>query len=770
MGFCSMVMVTMTSVRRSSCLGFVTLFALCGCRQGADSKAKESAKTAHKAARGETTPMVATPPPPPMTDPVPLWEHGRSECNADAATSGRNGLLIYDLGEAWTPYLFSEGEPVVAGKAASSAYRPTYLALARGEFPDDLHGERAKDDKYLELYGILPTLHLVRQRMRASAKLTCVKDLDLTPLQTFNGVTTYTSNPVARREAKLYAFVKARTLDVMNQQQVATPEEVDTSGLSNRDRDAVTRYVAMTPERLAIEAMQQRMKCEGYYAGKGRYIKGVMDWATHEALAEFERRHRVFSWGFIGKDSQVPLRMQALEAEREAVLRVLTERAIHTAGIIEDGSISTLANGTARTFLGNDGQTHPIPNLAASLRDDLIDAFGLQTPESTLAWLESLGELPKGEHRYVAIHMVALPEYYSAEMQLTLDYDRGDVWYDFPFNDQGQEIPQPVQRRPQVTVSTYYNGKKIPLARYGTTIGGWRTELVNGVSMWKYKNSPVGPRAWEEIVAGPVWLPPDGTPPEALLVRNPKRKLPSDPEYLVNYHETGPSYASAYGLVAAYHRTFFRKADGSVVLGLDEGIRTHGSVDYMSIMRRHSHGCHRLHNHIALRLMSFVLSHRPHDRMGQEPASFKKPIVYKDLPYLVDIRQGGYVFKLKSPLFVNVEEGRIRGQLKAPIGIAIPKYDPELSAYAMPDGSTVRVRGSQLIAITPPTTVANDGTSAGADPATLTAPANLSAVAAAGSPTGNVAPRLVGRPSAVQPERVVRVSVRPGAARAATHR
>jgi hypothetical protein len=748
-----MVMLTMSRMRRSrttgsssasaSWLSLVALLTLCGCGKGAEPKQPSVAKTSDKAGKDKSR-GVATPPPPPMTDPVPLWEHGRSERNIDAATSGRNRELIYDLGEVWTPYLFSEGEPAVPGKAVSSAYRPTYLALARGEFPDDLHGERAKDDKYLELYGILPTLHVVRARMRATAKLSCTKDLDLAPLQSFDGVATYTSNPVARRDVKTYAYVKAHTLDIMQQQGVATPEEIDTTGLSNRDRDSVTRYLAMTPARLAIEALQQRLKCEGYYAGKGKYLKGVIDWATHEALAEFERRHRVYSWGFIGKDSQVPLRMPPMEAEREAVLRVLVERAMHTAGVIEDGSTSTLANGTPRTFIGNDGQAHPIPNIAGSLREDLIDAFGLQTPDSTLAWLESLGELPKGQHRYVAIRMVPLPEYYSAEMQLTLDYDRGDVWYDFPFNDQGQEIPQPVQRRPQVTVSTYYNGKKIPLARYGTTIGGWRTELVNGVSMWKYKDSPVGPRAWEEIIAGPVWLPPEGTPPESLLVRNPKRKLPSDPEYLVNYHETGPSYASAYGLVAAYHRTFFRKADGTVLLGRDEGIRTHGSVDYMSIMRRHSHGCHRLHNHIAMRLMSFVLAHRPHDRMGQEPASFKKPLVYKDLAYLVDIKQGGYVFKLKTPLFVNVEEGRIRGQIKWPITIPIPKYDANVAAYVMPDGSTVRVRGNQLIALTPPTIAPApvDGSSAQLSPAASTEGSSRIAVP-------------------VAPERIVRASVRP---------
>jgi hypothetical protein len=220
--------------------------------------------------------------------------------------------------------------------------------------------------------------------------------------------------------------------------------------------------------------------------------------------------------------------------------------------------------------------------------------------------------------------------------------------------------------------------------------------------MWKYKESPPGPRAWEEIVAAPVWLPPDSTPPTDLLKKNRKKKKPSDPDYVFNYHEMGPSYASAYGLVAAYHRTYFKLASGKVILGHDEGIRTHGSVDYMSIMRRHSHGCHRLHNHIALRLMSFVLAHRPHTRLGQEHLDFKKVITYEDNDYLMEIPEGGYVFQLQEPLFVNVEEGRIKGQVKDPIEIAIPKYNQEIGAYITPEGQAVKVQGAELIPIPMP--------------------------------------------------------------------
>lgn len=630
-----------------------------------------------------------------MHEPVPLWEHGQLQRQIDAASASEHGYLVLDLGESWAPYLFSDGS-AANGKPLSNAYRSTYLALARGEFPEDLHGERAKHDKYLELYGIPPTLSVLRERMMATARLTCAEGLDLAPLQSFTGLVTYSDQPTAKREAARFDAAKSRTLELLQAQGVSAPEQLDPSKLGKKDAAQVALYIKGLPQVHALEALQARLKCEGYLAGRGKIIAGVMDWATHESLAEYERQHRVFSFGYLGRDSLTPLRQPPLDVDRESVLRVLTERAVHAAGVLEDGSVE------AATYKGRDGRERPVPNLVAQLQDGLVDAFGLQAPENTLGWLASLGELPAGEHRYVAIRRPALPEYYGPEMELTLDYDRGDVWYDFPYDDKGQEIPQPVSRRPQVTVSTLYEGQKIALARFGTTIGGWRSELIDGTVMWKYKGSPVGQRAWQEIVAAPVWLPPDGTPPEALLNKNPQRKLPTDPEYVLNLHEVGPSYASAYGLVAAYHRTFVRRPDGRILLGMDEGIRTHGSVDYMSIMRRHSHGCHRLHNHIALRLMSFVLAHRAHERLGQEQVGYRRYVPYKGQSYLLDIPLGGYTFKLTRPLIVNVEEGRIRGKLKQPIELAIPEYNSTLRAYVMPDGTAVRVRGAQLVPTTLP--------------------------------------------------------------------
>jgi hypothetical protein len=451
--------------------------------------------------------------------------------------------------------------------------------------------------------------------------------------------------------------------------------------------EKVEEYKILAPEIEAIVAAQARLACEGFFAGLGEHTPGLFDWPTHQALAEFERRHRVYGWGFIGKDTLVVLQQSPQDTEQEAAIRVLTERAMHAAQVIEDGSTSTLRDGEPRTYKAEDGTEVQIPNLEAKLRERVVAAFGLETADSTYAWLESLGEIAAAQ--VVAVPGIELPPYYADVMELSVSTNRGDVWYEFPYDEEGKARSQPVGRRPRLTISVTYNDQKIPLARFGTTVGGWRGEFIDGAVMWKYKGSPVGKRVWSRISAAPIWVPPESTPPRVMLSKRHDRRRGD--YFEIDYHTTGPSYASAYGLVAAYHRKYYRSPDGKVQVGGDEGIRTHGSVDYMSIMRRHSHGCHRMHNHIAVRLMSYVLEHRPHTRYGQQPMVYRREFEFEEEMYVMEFDKGGYNFVLDEPLPVEVLRGRVRGQVTEPIEVALPRFDREVGAYVMSDGAWVTV-------------------------------------------------------------------------------
>ena len=682
----------------SRCIGVAACVALaaCACEDGPADGDDGAPEVSAPAPEPENRRVDSRPPP--MHQPVAFWEEGRTERMVDAADAVETRHILVDLGEEWTPYIFTE-RVNEQEEARPNAYRQTYLALARGEFPDDHHGERARADKYLELYGILPTLGLLRERFRHVAGLECAESLALEPLKQYEDFVAYRGNESARADARRFIVTERQVREVVARAGVEDATQLDVAALDERDKRRVRDYLERADEVAAIRAAQQRLECEGFFEGKRDYQRGALDWSTHEALAEFERRHRVYGWGYIGRGTLDALQRTPAENERESVVRILTERAMQAAGVIEDGSTS-MRGEEPRTFTGADGREHPVPDLEQDIRDRVIAAFGLQTPESTLAWLEGLGELGEQEERLVAIRGPELPEYYDDDMELSVQIDRGDIWYDFPYDPEGKELPQPVSRRPRLTIFTEYRDQRIPLARFGTTIGGWRSEFVDGTVMWKYKNSPVGPRFWHQIVASPVWLPPDTTPPRSLLKVNPRGR--GAERYYVNYHETGPSYASAYGLVAAYHaRSVSRNDDGTLEARGDEGIRTHGSVDYMSIMRRHSHGCHRLHNHIAVRLMSFVLAHRPHRRVGQQSVAFRLPLEHEGHEYVLAVDQGGYAFQLEEPLPVEVLEGRVRSQRHSPIEHHIPRFDEEIGAYVLPDGGAVTVSRSGQMAPAP---------------------------------------------------------------------
>ncbi len=667
-------------------LGLLTILA-CAAFYGCTPKQGPATAPAETDGKPESSSgVVAEAPSVVLEAPVAFWKDGDSQGEVDAAKADQAGHLLLDLGEQWTPYILTEAiSPDEPGQ--TSEYRSTYLALARGEFPDDRHGYRAEKDQYLELYGILPTFGLLRERFRQVRALECAGELDLGPLQEFEGFLAYRKGRRPARRLARYQLLKPQMAALVTRAEVESLDQVARLHAVDDDEWAkVEEYRILAPEIEAIIAAQARLQCEGFFDGRGAHTPGLFDWRTHEALAEFERRHRVYGWGFIGDDTLAVLQTSPQDTEQEAVIRVLTERAVHAAEVIEDGSTSTLANGEPRTYKAEDGTELQVPNLEADLRERVITSFGLQTAESTYAWLDSLGDI--GATHIVAVENIELPPYYARVMELSISTDRGDVWYEFPYDEEGKARSQPVSRRPRLTVLVHYNDQKIPLARFGTTVGGWRGEFIEGAVMWKYKGSPVGKRVWSRIAAAPIWVPPESTPPRVMLT---KRKKRGEEYFEVDYHTTGPSYASAYGLVAAYHRKYYRSPDGKIQVGGDEGIRTHGSVDYMSIMRRHSHGCHRMHNHIAVRLMSFVLEHRPHTRYGQQPMVYRREFEFEEELYLMEFDKGGYNFVLEEPLFVEILPGRVRGQVQEPIEVAIPRFDREVGAYVMPDGAWVTV-------------------------------------------------------------------------------
>ena len=641
-----------------------------------------------------------------------------------AAEARKQGLLDVDLSDEWAPFIFSESDgPGTPTKP--NPYRSTFVRLANDRAsPEEIlmetpqgalaamsaagislekgaaetsegrhaiaEAKRAvrvqRDRNYLEAYGIPPTLSVLLGRMEEDRTKACYGQVDLAGLAAFDGTITFQSREQARKEygealsdagwvEKLLAGDRSAADATTGKVQLAPPD--DKLG-SDEGRNAMLASIAKGDRKLAkrieryrrgqvrlraIRAVQVRLVCEGLLIPRVRHVHGHFDLPTNQALAAWERKNDIFGWGFLGGETLAALQRPPMDLHFDTFRRVLMERIADAAGILEDGSVS--GGKQPATYKDAGGKDHEVPNLIGDSADALLAALGIHDTDAAAAFLRRVGREGLAS-LHVAFRAPPLPPYYGKTMNLSAEIDRGDIWYDFPFDEDGKPAAQPRVNFPALTVFVDWRNQKIPLVRWRTTIGSWRSETQkDGKVYFKYKNSDVGPRIWKEIVASPVWIPPDGTPTKDLLTR---KTLDRDKgtATVVNTDVMGPGFQSAYGLVLAIHH----RGGGKLY---DNGIRTHGSVDYTSIARRYSHGCHRLVNSRAVRLFDFILRRRPFERVGNQPMVLRKRFTHEDkeYEYLLDTR--GYYYELKQPVPVLVTAGTIKGMRKHPIESYVQK-------------------------------------------------------------------------------------------------
>jgi hypothetical protein len=411
----------------------------------------------------------------------------------------------------------------------------------------------------------------------------------------------------------------------------------------------------------------------------------MQDEAMRLALRGFQQKHMIYDGHSFRPKTLEVLAKSTLENDHAALVRAFRERVIAAADVLEDGSTET-KNGPL-TYTSASGEKLPIRNLAEEYTKAALEQLGLDTPEGALAFFK---RHPAAEFKDLraGVKLGERPEYYAPHMELSLVVDRGDVWYDPPFDDQDHWKLQPRARYPSLTLYVDYRGQKFPLTRWRTTIGGWRSEqAANGYEYYKYKGSDVGARVLRKVVSGPVWIAPESTPIRSLVK---SKKVEGRWQNVVNYDELGPGYLSAYGVVAGY---FVIPGVGDRP-DVDRGIRAHGSSNYLSIYSNdgYSHGCHRLPNHLAIRLYDFLLQHRHMIIKGDTPMEFSRQFLSNEQVYDMRIPSRGFEFELDPPIAVNVLEGTIKGTLQDPVEGYVPKpgkrYPPPPPTELTAEGAT----------------------------------------------------------------------------------
>src|SRR6266702_1141592 len=104
--------------------------------------------------------------------PVPVFEAGREVTRVCPDEAAASGLALVDLSDTWVPTLLR-----------GQAYAATYIALA-DESPGKGHEwDRARADRYLELYGIAPNLRVAAARLLDEERHICHAAFDGTSFQ-----------------------------------------------------------------------------------------------------------------------------------------------------------------------------------------------------------------------------------------------------------------------------------------------------------------------------------------------------------------------------------------------------------------------------------------------------------------------------------------------------------------------------------------------------------------------------------------------------------
>jgi hypothetical protein len=606
------------------------------------------------------------------------------------AQAEARGYTVIDLGDSWVPYIFTHQTPGLDNRS-ENAYAARYVDLANDRTDHDGDPLAEHEHNYLELYGIPPTLSVVLEEWRELPAIEqCLSEAAYDGSHFDSGVGTIAYNPSKKVRAKRlssWKWAKSKLEKDMRKAGLAAEVEAGNYAAAADHEDLRKSYEAFREfdaEVQVIRNAQIRFRCEKLFNehdGLGKFTLGDFDGATTHALANFEKKHDVMGWGHFTVDNIAVLSLSPREAVYARLVRVLTERVVSATGIVEDGSARDWKSDFV--FTDEEGKEHQLRDLTTEFTAAAIAALELGDPETALAKLEQLATLAVdgvpaesggGESEgfgelLVAVKLPELPAYYSSDMEFSAVIDRGDVWYDFPWDAEGNQSSQPRKLHPHLTLYVHYREQKIPLVHWRTTIGSWRSEMHDGKEYYAYKNSDVGDRVWQTIMAAPVWIPPDSTPTASLTkLKRSRGKL----QRVVNYDETGPGYMSAYGLVAGYHVKLNEKSDGTVSV-YDNQIRTHGSVDYMSILRRYSHGCHRLYNMNAVRMFSMILQHRDYVREGQTKIGAARKFEVEGKEYAMRLDTRGYKYELVEPIRVTVTEGRVRGVQQKPFKDMMPK-------------------------------------------------------------------------------------------------
>ena len=117
------------------------------------------------------------------------------------------GYTLVDLSDGWTPLIFAEDRGP-DGDVLANRYRRVFVGLANDRLDSDGEPLPPGEKNYLELYGIAPSISVLRSRFLQDAKEPCHDQESVAVLSAVETVSYVAPNLMRREEARLKRFRK----------------------------------------------------------------------------------------------------------------------------------------------------------------------------------------------------------------------------------------------------------------------------------------------------------------------------------------------------------------------------------------------------------------------------------------------------------------------------------------------------------------------------------------------------------------------------------
>ena len=185
-------------------------------------------------------------------------------------------------------------------------------------------------------------------------------------------------------------------------------------------------------EKPAMAAVERRLTCEGLLGARaeGQHTPGIYDDAMRLAVRRFQQKHMIYEANYLRRKTVDALARPLIDNDYDE----LTCARCASASWRRPRSSRT----ARRRSAAQPGRRVPEDGAGSAAADD-----GQRRWRSSSATRRA-----EFKRLRVAIKLPPRPDYYSDDMDLSIVVDRGDVWYDLPFDEKGHYKPQPRKKYP----------------------------------------------------------------------------------------------------------------------------------------------------------------------------------------------------------------------------------------------------------------------------------------------------------------------------------